>query len=95
MKPRRPKKASELSWAGGAGSRGGPGFWRPYFFCGLVAQLVTNFFNDYLWERYIWVCFAFAAALALPFRHGSNDLTHPGSYGFRSPCRLAPGQRRG
>ena len=38
-------------------------FWRPYFFCGLVAQLVTNVFNDYLWERYLWVSFAFAAAL--------------------------------
>ena len=38
-------------------------FWRPYFFCGLVAQLVTNIFNDYLWERYFWVNFAFAVAL--------------------------------
>ena len=38
-------------------------FWRPYFFCGLVAQLFTNVFNDYLWERYLWVTFAFAIVL--------------------------------
>lgn len=38
-------------------------FWRPYFFCGLVAQLVTNVFNDYFWERYLWVSFAFTVAL--------------------------------
>jgi hypothetical protein len=38
-------------------------FWRPYFFCGLVAQLVTNVFNDYLWERYLWVSIAFCVAL--------------------------------
>ncbi len=38
-------------------------FWRPYFFCGLAAQLVTNVFNDYLWERYLWVNFAFVVVL--------------------------------
>lgn len=38
-------------------------FWRPYFFCGLVAQLVHNVGNDYLWERYFWLTAAFAAAL--------------------------------
>ena len=38
-------------------------FWRPYFLCGLVAQLITNVFNDYLWERYLWINFAFAVAL--------------------------------
>lgn len=43
-------------------------FWRPYFFCGLAAQLVTNVFNDYLWERYLWVNFAFAAALEHCYR---------------------------
>jgi O-antigen ligase len=38
-------------------------FWRPYFFCGLLAQLVTNVFNDYLWERYLWVNVAFCVVL--------------------------------
>jgi O-antigen ligase len=38
-------------------------FWRPYFFCGWVAQLFTNMFNDYLWERYLWLVFAFAVVL--------------------------------
>ncbi len=38
-------------------------FWRPYFFCGLVAQLVHNVGNDYLWERYFWLTAAFAVAL--------------------------------
>lgn len=38
-------------------------FWRPYFFCGLLAQFVTNVFNDYLWERYLWVNFAFVVVL--------------------------------
>ncbi len=38
-------------------------FWRPYFFCGLAAQLVTNVFNDYFWERYLWVSFAFVVVL--------------------------------
>lgn len=38
-------------------------FWRPYFFCGLVAQMVTNVFNDYLWERYLWATFAYVVAL--------------------------------
>jgi len=38
-------------------------FWRPYFLCGLIAQLITNGFNDYLWERYLWINFAFAAAI--------------------------------
>lgn len=38
-------------------------FWRPYFLCGLIAQLVTNVFNDYLWERYLWVSFGFVAVL--------------------------------
>lgn len=38
-------------------------FWRPYFLCGLVAQLVTNVFNDYLWERYLWLTFAFVSTL--------------------------------
>jgi O-antigen ligase len=38
-------------------------FWRPYFFCGLLAQLITNVFNDYLWERYLWANFAFCVVL--------------------------------
>jgi O-antigen ligase len=38
-------------------------FWRPYFFCGLIAQLFTNVFNDYMWERYLWVNFAFVIVL--------------------------------
>ena len=38
-------------------------FWRPYFFCGLVAQLVHNLGNDYIWERYFWLTIAFAATL--------------------------------
>jgi hypothetical protein len=38
-------------------------FWRPYFFCGLFAQLFTNIFNDYMWERYLWVSFAFVIVL--------------------------------
>ena len=38
-------------------------FWRPYFFSGFVAQCVSNFFNDYFAERYLWISFAFGAAL--------------------------------
>ena len=38
-------------------------FWRVYFLCGLIAQFVTNVFNDYLWERYLWLCFAFCVVL--------------------------------
>lgn len=38
-------------------------FWRPYFVAALVAQFVTNVFNDYFWERYLWVTFAFFVAL--------------------------------
>ncbi len=40
-------------------------FWRPFFLAGLIAQLTTNVFNDYLWERYLWVNFAFAAVLEM------------------------------
>jgi len=38
-------------------------FWRPYFFCGLVAQLLSNMFNDYFSERYLWFTLAFAVVL--------------------------------
>lgn len=38
-------------------------FWRIYFLCGLVAQFTTNVFNDYLWERYLWVGFAYVVVL--------------------------------
>ena len=38
-------------------------FWRPYFLCGLIAQLASNWFNDYFSERYMWISFAFGVAL--------------------------------
>jgi hypothetical protein len=46
-------------------SRLSPGleFWRPYFFCGFLAQLVSNWFNDYFAERNLWLLLAFAVVL--------------------------------
>lgn len=38
-------------------------FWRPYFLCGMIAQLISMFFNDYFSERYFWLSLGFAAAL--------------------------------
>lgn len=47
-------------------------FWRPYFFCGLVAEFITVVFNDYLWERYLWgVSFGFAVVLEQRY-HGAR-----------------------
>ena len=46
-------------------------FWRPYFFCALIAQLITDVFNDYLWERYLYVTFAFAVVLEQAY-HGAR-----------------------
>jgi O-antigen ligase len=43
-------------------------FWRPYFLSGLVAQLTTNLFNDYMWERYLWISFAFVVTLEFAYR---------------------------
>lgn len=62
--------------------------WRPYFLAGLIAMLVSNLFNDYLFERMLWVTFAYAAALEAAWRssfraaagHGSEyDPFSPGS----------------
>ena len=44
-------------------------FWRPFFFCGLASQLVTNVFNDYMWERYLWLNFAFVVVLEQVYRY--------------------------
>lgn len=38
-------------------------YWRPFVLAGFVALLVQNQFNDYPWERYLWMCFAYAAAV--------------------------------
>lgn len=70
-------------------------FWRPYFLVGLIAQLITNVFNDYLWERYLWVSFAFAAALEQCYQRvrtqqASGEVEEPGSSGVSGADDLAP-----
>lgn len=38
-------------------------YWRPFVFAGFIALLVQNQFNAYPWERFLWVCIAYAAAV--------------------------------
>jgi len=38
-------------------------YWRPFFLAGFVGILVSNVANSYLFDRYLFICIAFAATL--------------------------------